>query len=222
MRYAVFSDVHANLPALEAFLDAAAGDADAYLCLGDVVGYGPWNDECLERILALPGIVLLEGHHERLFNGSESVEGEHPLVQEFYRHSRSWFTREGLIRGLPKTAEAGEFLFQHSIGGRRIHPTTPFEPPRSCFIGHSHEPFVRQSGRVRLANCGSVGQNRKRLDRATFALYDSATGQVRLKEIPYPAERYLRELEARRYPAACLDYVERKLGLRDPAARPAG
>src|SRR6266568_7168235 len=64
---AVFGDVHANLPALETFLGQVEGHVDAYLCLGDVVNYGPWNDECLERITALPEVTLLEGNHERLF-----------------------------------------------------------------------------------------------------------------------------------------------------------
>lgn len=222
MRYAVFSDVHANLPALEAFIDASAAEADAYVCLGDVVGYGPWNDECLDRVLGLPGIVLLEGHHERLFSGVESVEREHPLVQEFFHQSRAWFTAVSRIRALPQSVEIGEFLCRHSLDRRRIRPDTPLDLERSHLIGHSHEPFVRACGAARLVSCGSVGQNRRSLDRATYALYDSATAEVRLRDIPYRAERYLRELEERRYSAACVEYVARKLGRVGADARAAG
>ena len=64
-----------------------------YVCLGDVVNYGPWNDECLEAISSLPNIVLLEGNHERLFRGDDPIDNELALVRQFYADSRSSFTR---------------------------------------------------------------------------------------------------------------------------------
>jgi predicted phosphodiesterase len=60
MRYALISDIHANLPALEAVLAdiAARGDIDATYHLGDLVGYAPWPDEvvALLRAQAIPGV----------------------------------------------------------------------------------------------------------------------------------------------------------------------
>ncbi|HEV2146561.1 MAG TPA: metallophosphoesterase family protein [Longimicrobiaceae bacterium] len=60
MRYALISDVHANLPALEAVLEdlRARGDADAVFHLGDLVGYAPWPDETVARIRehGIPGV----------------------------------------------------------------------------------------------------------------------------------------------------------------------
>ena len=60
MRYALISDIHANLPALEAVLADidARGDIDAVYHLGDLVGYGPWPDEvvALLRTRAIPGV----------------------------------------------------------------------------------------------------------------------------------------------------------------------
>jgi len=54
MRIALISDVHANLPALDAVLDdiAARGDADATYHLGDLVGYAPWPNEVVARVRA--------------------------------------------------------------------------------------------------------------------------------------------------------------------------
>jgi len=50
MRIAIFSDIHANLEALEAVLaDAEAQGCDSYICLGDVVGYNADPAACLER-----------------------------------------------------------------------------------------------------------------------------------------------------------------------------
>lgn len=209
MRYAVFSDVHANLPALETFVGATCGEVDAYVCLGDLVGYGPWNDECLELVRGLPGIVQLEGHHERLFTGVESVAGEHPLVQEFFRASRAHFARPALLSGLPVEAAIGGYLCRHSFasgaGGNR-------------FAGRSHESSLREGPGERIVNVGSVGHNRRRLDVACWATYDTESGAVHLKEAAYDARRFLRELDARRYPAACLDYVRRKLAAARAAA----
>jgi predicted phosphodiesterase len=59
MRYALISDVHANLPALDAVLRHIQGNAfDAVYHLGDLVGYAPWPNEVVERIRAsgIPGV----------------------------------------------------------------------------------------------------------------------------------------------------------------------
>jgi hypothetical protein len=204
MRTAVFSDVHANLPALEAFVAATCARVDDYLCLGDVVGYGPWNDECLDLILGLPGIVLLEGRHERFFNGTAKISAEPPLGQAFFHASRAQFTRRDAIRGLPSTAELGGFLCHHSLPGG-----TP--PPRDHFVGRTHDASLREAGGIRVVDCGSVGMNRRGIDRASFAIFDSATGEIRLCEVGYSPEPLLLEVEARGYPAACVEYYRRKI-----------
>ena len=59
MKYALLSDVHANLPALEAVLtDIASSNVDATFHLGDLVGYAPWPNEVVARIVAdrIPGV----------------------------------------------------------------------------------------------------------------------------------------------------------------------
>ena len=71
MRLAIFSDVHGNLPALELFVADTERVVDGYVCLGDVVNYGPWSDECVELVCSLPNIIYLEGNHERMFLGEE-------------------------------------------------------------------------------------------------------------------------------------------------------
>ncbi|MDB4873638.1 MAG: hypothetical protein JWM41_84 [Gemmatimonadetes bacterium] len=59
MRYALISDIHANLPALDAVLrDIRTRDVDAIYHLGDLVGYAPWPNEVVERIASehIPGV----------------------------------------------------------------------------------------------------------------------------------------------------------------------
>ncbi len=54
MKLAVFSDVHANLEALDLFIvHSRSQEVDRYACLGDMIGYGPNPNECLERIRSL-------------------------------------------------------------------------------------------------------------------------------------------------------------------------
>jgi predicted phosphodiesterase len=51
MRYAIYSDVHGNLPALEAVRgDIAKATFDGVYCLGDLVGYGAFPNEVTERV----------------------------------------------------------------------------------------------------------------------------------------------------------------------------
>ncbi len=213
MIIAVFSDLHANLPALERFVEETSGVAERYICLGDVVNYGPWNDECLERVTALPGVVYLQGNHERLFLGEEEIGREIPLVQDFFTASSRSFTRRDLVRDLPLRRELGPFTFTHTIGehNQRIYPDTAIEPDRDYVIGHSHHQFIIERAGKTIVNPGSLGQNRKRVDRMSYALLDTGGYRFELRESPYDFDRLVAEMRARDYPPACIDYYLRKV-----------
>ncbi len=63
----ILSDIHANLPALEAVLAETADlPVDDYLVLGDIVGYGPWPNETTERVRSLPNLTAIQGNHEAM------------------------------------------------------------------------------------------------------------------------------------------------------------
>ncbi len=76
MRVLVISDIHANLDALQSVIEDA-GSVDQVWCLGDLVGYGPEPNECVDLIKSLPDIICIKGNHDvaalgeidiRLFN----------------------------------------------------------------------------------------------------------------------------------------------------------
>jgi predicted phosphodiesterase len=207
---AVFSDVHANLPALDSFIAATRCTADAYLCLGDVVNYGPWNDECLEAVHSLPGIVLLEGNHERLFNGVDPIAREKSLVQDFFCHSSRFFSRRDLIAALPHDYRLGTFVCTHTIDGDRVYPDTQIEVGHDYIVGHTHHQFAIERFSHTIVNAGSVGQNRRCINVISYALYDTQTGRVTLCGEKYRFDLFLSELEARKYPQNCIDYYARK------------
>ena len=66
MKYAVISDVHGNLPALNAVLeDAQSNGITKYLFAGDYCLSGPWPDECINVIKAIPEKHIIRGNEER-------------------------------------------------------------------------------------------------------------------------------------------------------------
>jgi len=210
MKVAVFSDVHGNLVALERFVRATKDEVDAYVCLGDVVDYGPWNDECLEIVRQLPGVTILQGNHERLFQGDEDLKNEPALVQDFFRHSRQFFSRLDLIEGLPSRCHLDRFECLHTIDGRSIYPDTPIEIERNYMVGHTHRQFqVNRSGFV-IVNPGSVGQNRKWIDMVDYSILDTDSGAVRGQSIRYDVDLLLSEMRGRRYPEQCIEYYTNK------------
>jgi predicted phosphodiesterase len=212
LRVAVFSDVHGNLPALEAFIEETRDEVDAYVCLGDIVNYGPWSNECLDLVAILPNVVVLEGNHERLFLGSEDICHEIPLVQRFYSHAIAGFSRKALISSLPERHELGSFTCIHTIDNKRIFRDTEIDIDRNYLIGHTHHAFdVLRSG-YRLVNCGSLGQNRKDLRQASYAVMDLERGSIELRELSYDWERLIAEMERREYHPDCLAYYRSKLG----------
>ena len=76
MRLALFSDIHDNLPALEAALaDMNAHAPDALICLGDVTAGGAWPRECLHQVAAL-GCPVVRGNADR-----ETLEAPQPLKE---------------------------------------------------------------------------------------------------------------------------------------------
>jgi predicted phosphodiesterase len=210
MRLAVISDIHGNLPALEAVVHEIR-EADAVFCLGDVVNYGPWNDECLELLYSLPQMRLVEGNHEALFLGKEPLEHEIPLVQQFYHASVPYFTRRDLIADLPRSFDFEGINFSHTLDGQKIYPDTQIIPERSSFVGHTHHPFDLMREGKRLINPGSVGQNRARLDIACWAWWEPKAAAVTLQRTIYDAAPLLQKMRTLNYPKDCLAYYEGKL-----------
>ncbi|MGB8096297.1 MAG: metallophosphoesterase [Terracidiphilus sp.] len=210
MNVAVFSDVHGNLIALKQFIQATRDAVDAYLCLGDVVNYGPWNDECLEIVRQLPGIALLEGNHERLFLGKEDIHHESALVQDFYHHSIRGFSRADLVMGLPCYTRLGIFDCIHTIDGRSIYQDTPIEIARNYMIGHTHHQFQINRSGFMIVNPGSVGQNRQWIDMVDYLILDTVSGEIAMYSVPYDLNLFLSELVLRHYPENCIRYYANK------------
>jgi diadenosine tetraphosphatase ApaH/serine/threonine PP2A family protein phosphatase len=153
MRYLVLADIHANLEALQAVLDDAP-DYDAVLCLGDLVGYGPNPNECVNLVRQLPNLTSLVGNHDwaalgkidsSYFNSfaRQAVDwtDQHldPDVRAFLEELEPKILGEdfALAHGSPRDP-IWEYLEDETQGpGNFQEFETSF-----CLVGHTHVPRI--------------------------------------------------------------------------------
>jgi diadenosine tetraphosphatase ApaH/serine/threonine PP2A family protein phosphatase len=153
MRVLVISDIHANLTALEAVLDAAL-PYDTVWCLGDLVGYGPDPNECIELIHSLPNLLCLIGNHDQAsldmiplsrFNrdaGEVAAWTQETLTEENKDYLRSLASKISLdqftlAHGSPNQPVWEYILDTHSADRSFASFNTDY-----CLVGHSHLPLI--------------------------------------------------------------------------------
>lgn len=154
MRYAIISDVHANLEALEVVLaDISARRPDALLCLGDFVGYGPDPVACVDRLRAhLAGAVV--GNHDLAALEQIDISTFNALAQAAILWTREQLTDpvRRYLGGLPQKMTPDGFLAVHGslrdpveeyifdpLTARASFDAAPFH---FCVVGHTHVPAV--------------------------------------------------------------------------------
>jgi len=207
MRIAVLSDIHGNLPALEAVL-ADMGSVDALLCCGDLVGYYPDVAEVVERLRGL-GARTVRGNHELMAIGAVAVP---PERTGYYRidWTRRALSGEQLawLAALPPALELARdglaIAVRHASPWDEetyLYPDSPalqavaLAERRWLFLGHTHYPMYVRCGRGVVVNPGSVGQPRDWNPRAAYGVLDTATGRWEQCRVGYDHRAYQRRLE---------------------------
>jgi diadenosine tetraphosphatase ApaH/serine/threonine PP2A family protein phosphatase len=152
MRYLIISDIHSNLAAFEAVL-SDAGSFDKVWCLGDLVGYGPEPNECVERLRDLPHICVV-GNHDWAALGKMDTEDFNPDARRACLWTREQMSPSNLeyLETLPKSViEEGFTLVhgspRHPIWEYILNPSIAeanFEhfDTRFCLVGHTHVPVI--------------------------------------------------------------------------------
>src|ERR671933_1014177 len=115
MRIGIVSDIHANLPALQAALTVLERVAvDIYLCPGDIVGYGPWPNECVERVAAL-GAVCVAGNHDLVATKRLPPDRCDRLAQKTLRWTAEVLPDDsrGYLAGLPARWSRDDLMMTH-------------------------------------------------------------------------------------------------------------
>jgi len=81
MKYLIFSDVHSNLEALQAVeAYARRRKIDAYIFLGDLVGYNASPNECIQHIQRFSPIFMVRGNHDKAVAGQEPLQSFNPIA----------------------------------------------------------------------------------------------------------------------------------------------
>lgn len=160
VRIAAITDVHANLPALEAVLEAidAAGVEETW-CLGDVVGYGAEPDACADLVRERCDICLV-GNHDLAVLGTLDISSFSEAAAEAVEWTRGCVearTLEFLSELEPSAERDGIGLFHASprdpvweyvLSGEQADAGMDASPNRIALIGHSHVAlfFTRPEG----------------------------------------------------------------------------
>jgi predicted phosphodiesterase len=230
VRIAVLSDVHGNLPALEAVLEALR-PYDAVWQLGDVVGYGPQPDEVV-ALLESENAIGVRGNHDSAAIGdldTDAFNDDAKFAVEWTAErikpaTRQWLAALPLrtvdkpftlVHGSPRDP-TWEYVYSAAIAKANL---AAFDT-QHCLVGHTHVPLVfrerkgggvetvtakegaamRLDGARMIVNPGSVGQPRDGDPRACGMILDTAAQTVEWHRVEYPIEKVQTLMTAARLP----------------------
>ncbi len=176
MRYAIVSDIHGNLPALQRVLaELAEADIDKYLCLGDIVGYGAQPNECCQAIREL-GAMCIRGNHEQGVLQPDFEQWFNAAARTCLVWTREQLTTDNyaFLETLAESAQVDDITICHgSIPDPDFYITSPqgalpsFQAMAGAvgFFGHTHsaEYFVQYEA-------GELPEHRPAPRGATFSV----------------------------------------------------
>ncbi len=231
---AVITDIHANLPALEAVLERIEElGIERVYCGGDLVGYGPHPNEVC-ALIEERGIPTIYGNYDYAIARDLEDCGCAYATQherELGQRSVDWTLAhtdqrsKDFMRELPFDLRF-ERRRQHvstSCTGRRARSTSTCsrtsrhrctsaspraEEADTLVFGHTHKPWMREYGGVLFVNCGSVGKPKDGDPRAAFAVLrlHGAGVDARIERVEYDAKAVAREVAAAGLPE---EYAEK-------------
>jgi len=211
----VISDVHANLPALQAVL-ADAGSFDAVWCLGDLTGYGPEPNECISLMQTLPNLTCLTGNHDTAVLNQIDVNDFNDdarytvlwttdiLSRENYAHLSSYPASQitsdyTLVHASPRHP-----IWEYILDAYTARINFKYFETDICLVGHTHLPGIfRQKGNHHIGfeipqtdhvvqmkgraivNPGSVGQPRDYNPQASYAILDPDNRVLVFRRVAY-------------------------------------
>jgi predicted phosphodiesterase len=233
VRYALISDIHANLEALKAVLERIGPDIPV-LCLGDIVGYGPNPNECADLMRARASDMVL-GNHDVASVDNFGLDYFNPAAREAMTWTQSvlspeniaWLNEQSyevrrpeylLVHGAPATyfayilnKESAAYAFAETdarlifIGHTHIAEYYAFNPDGTITHKHMQRPgaIKLEAGKRYLINIGSVGQPRDLNPDASFVFYDEEEQIAEWVRVPYEVSAVQAKIDAAHLPHHC-------------------
>jgi len=209
MLIGLISDLHANLPALEAVL-ADMPPVDRLICTGDIVGYYADPNAVCERLRKLD-VLTIRGNHDAYVIGALEPSAERRTAY------RTDWTRDQLaqdnmdwLQALPTQAhlQADQYLLilRHANPWDEetyLYPDSPrlqeisLATNEIMVVGHTHHPMRHAAGGGLIVNPGSVGQPRDWNPQAAYAIFDSVSNAIDFRRVSYDVaklQQHLRDL----------------------------
>ncbi|HEY4633525.1 MAG TPA: metallophosphoesterase family protein [Candidatus Limnocylindrales bacterium] len=235
MRIAVLSDIHSNLPALDAIL-AHLGPVEAVWHLGDVVGYGPDPDRVVARLAEI-GAIGVRGNHDAAAIGGPEIEWFNPEARAAIEWTRDTISRatHAWLAALPETRVIDDHTLVHGSPRDPLREyVTSLAAARAAFAdvttphalhGHTHVPIgftleapgnvaavlpedgatLDYTGRRAFLNPGSVGQPRDGVPAASGMILDTDAASATWHRVAYDIESVQRAMRTAGLPSRLAD-----------------
>lgn len=214
MKLGVISDVHSNIAALDAVLaEFERRDVDEIICLGDIIGIGPFPAETVQRVMCLKNLRgCVRGNHEGyLLDGLPEKMCAEERAFHLWEHARIGGAERAFLAALP-----GALSF--SLNGIRIwaghyplpglaasHAEAAAACPdiQVCLYGHDHSRGVTVAGDRIRADFDALGCPAKLQNIARAGIIHIENGSARAEplDIRYDVSATLRAIHAFNYPA---------------------
>lgn len=212
---AIISDIHSNLEALQAALDYIDNHKiESIYCLGDIVGYGPNPNECIELIRKRCQVVLM-GNHDYAAVGLANIEyfNEYAKMSTYWTIERLREENRSYLSNLPFSHQTNDSFFVHAspsnpsfwyyvLSVQDAQMEMQSFDQRICFIGHSHVPvvftqenlyrevsFTFEPNEKYIVNVGSIGQPRDGNSNLCFAVMDEQKNSVEFVRLTYDLQK---------------------------------
>lgn len=233
MKIGLISDLHANLPALEAVLQHLRSDTvELVLCAGDLLCYGAYPNETLD-LLRAEGIACVAGNYDYAVawnleqaSKKESSPATEPVKRAALEWTKSQIASRHIhyLRGLPwsmrlkvdhlfiRVLHASDHALDKSVNAKDLQALNDLENQYSedvVVFGHTHTAFEYRGNSTQLINPGSVGRSLDGDPGAQFAVLDTQTRLVRFYRIEYPIDQAVSAIRASGMPFVISDLVER-------------
>ncbi len=231
-RIALLSDVHGNLPALEAVLDDAAdrGVEELWYC-GDFLGYAPFPNEVVQRLREAQAISVIGNYDLKVLafrQKQESWKGKktpEKYVAFQWNHEHLAPETRAYLESLPQQAQVPvngftALLVHGSPDSVEEHlgtstPEARFEELAAAAkvdllaCGHSHEAFTRKVKGTWFVNPGSVGRPEGGDARAAYAVLEFTGGEWKVDHlrVAYDVESVVRAIRAAGLPDSFADVL---------------